>query len=87
MLLKFNQLPERATVRPLFFAAHHKGADVYELKLLDFYTCKRNIIHQYQLPGCDSDSPQIRMLRSCNDWPDMARCSGFAIPQLNSNGY
>ena len=87
MLIKEADLPKQAYCRPFFFKALHKGSDIYDVELLPFVTCKSNIIKQYILPGVTGSNPTVDMISACDDWPDLARCSGYSIPTLTDPGY
>ena len=83
MLIREANLPQGAIKRPLLFKAIHKGSDIYDVSVLDFYTCRKNIIDQYRLPGCDCYSPKIEELKSCDSWASLTVKSGYAEPLLS----
>ena len=84
MLIREANLPQGAIKRPLLFKAIHKGSDIYDVSVLDFYTCRRNIIDQYTIPGCKCSSPKIDELKACSAWPQLAAKSGYAEPLLST---
>ena len=80
-------LPLHAYTRPLFFTATRCGVDgygavEYEVRMLDFFTCKQNILDMYRIAGCKCDYPKTRMIEACNNWTDLAVCSGYSEPTL-----
>ena len=64
MLIREANLPTGAVKRPLLFKAIHKGSDIYDVDVLDFWTCRKNIIDQYTVPGCKCSSPKIDELKA-----------------------
>ena len=84
MLIREINLPQGAIKRPLLFRAIHKGSDIYDVSVLDFYTCRKNIIDQYTIPGCDCSSPKIDELRACTSWAALTVKSGYAQPLLST---
>ena len=84
MLIREANLPTGAVKRPLLFKAIHKGSDIYDVSVLDFWTCRKNIIDQYSIPGCKCSSPKIDELKACVNWVSLSQKSGYAEPLLSA---